>query len=122
MPVFPLALKAILCLFECSRGGRTRGFVQCSVAGNPGTLRPEVVTFQCSIEDCGWKAPKSIYQLTSPGFPRLRSGQGLRLRALRRSLCDRSARRFAQDDGFVRGSRNIRLGVRGKHEKIKAVR
>jgi hypothetical protein len=37
------------------------------------------------------------------GFPRLRSGQALRLRAIRRPLCDRSARRFAQDDGSVGG-------------------
>jgi hypothetical protein len=29
----------------------------------------------------------------------------LRLRAIRRPLCDRSARRFAQDDGFVGGEK-----------------
>ena len=27
----------------------------------------------------------------------------LRLRAIKPSVCDRSAKRFAQDDGFVRG-------------------
>jgi hypothetical protein len=27
----------------------------------------------------------------------------LRLRAIKAAICDRSAKRFAQDDGFVRG-------------------
>jgi hypothetical protein len=36
----------------------------------------------------------------------------LRLRAISRSLCDRSARRFAQDDGFVGGLKSIRLVVK----------
>src|SRR5580658_10362179 len=54
----------------------------------------------------GWKARKSICQQASPGFLRLRSGQALRLRAISRPLCDRSARRFAQDDGFVGGEKH----------------
>ena len=40
-------------------------------------VRSELVTFLTSIEVCGWKAPKSICQQASPGFPRLRSGQAL---------------------------------------------
>src|SRR5271154_3164987 len=44
----------------------------------------------------------------------------LRLRAISRPLCNRSARRFAQDDGFVGGSRNIRLVVQ-KTRKIEKV-
>src|ERR1700722_5321863 len=39
----------------------------------------------------------------SPGFLRLRSGQALRLRAIKPSVCDRSAKRFAQDDDSVWG-------------------
>jgi hypothetical protein len=63
----------------------------------------EFVTFLSSGVVCGRKAPKSICQQASPGFPRPRSGQALRLRALKPSVCDRSAKRFAQDDGFVGG-------------------
>jgi hypothetical protein len=36
-------------------------------------------------------------------FPRLRSGQALRLRAIGHSLCHSFARRFAPDDGFAWG-------------------
>jgi hypothetical protein len=62
----------------------------------------------------GWKAPKNICQQASPGFPRLRSGQALRLRAIGRPLCDGSARRFAQDDAFW-GLKNIsRRGPRNR--------
>jgi hypothetical protein len=61
------------------------------------------VTFLIWPVICGWKTRKSICQQASPGFPRLCSGQALRLRAISRPLCDRSARRFAQDDGFVGG-------------------
>src|SRR5258708_10862737 len=66
-------------------------------------LRSELVTFLIWPVVCGWKARKSICQQASPGFLRLRSGQALPLRAISRSLFDRSARRFAQDDGFVGG-------------------
>jgi hypothetical protein len=50
---------------------------------------------------------KSICQQASPGFSRLRSGQALRLRAINPPLCDGSARRFAQDDGFVEGLKTL---------------
>jgi hypothetical protein len=66
-------------------------------------LRSELVTSLIWPVVCGWKARKGICQQTSPGFPRLCSGQALRLRAMSRPLCDRSARRFAQDDGLVGG-------------------
>jgi hypothetical protein len=69
------------------------------------------VTFLTSLVAFGWKARKNICQQASPGFPRLRSGQALRLRAISRLLCDESARRFAQDDAFVGASKNIRLEV-----------
>ena len=45
---------------------RTRGFVQCGVAGNPGTLRSEAVNL-ISLVVCGRKAPKSNCQQASPG-------------------------------------------------------
>jgi hypothetical protein len=64
---------------------------------------PGVCEFLSSVVVCGRKAPKSICQQASPGFLRLRSGQALRLRAIKLPVCDRSAKRFAQDDGFVRG-------------------
>src|SRR5579863_5817099 len=73
-------------------------------------LRSESATFSISLVVCGRKARKSICQRTSPGFLRLRSGQALQLRAISRPLCDRSARRFAQDDGFV-GVKSIRLAT-----------
>jgi hypothetical protein len=41
----------------------------------------------------------------------------LRLRAINSSVCDRSAKRFAQDDGFVGGLKYSWLDMR-KHEKI----
>ena len=66
-------------------------------------LRSESVAFSISLVVCGRKAPKSIRQQASPGFLRLRSGQALRLRAISSPSCDRSARRFAQDDGFEEG-------------------
>jgi hypothetical protein len=71
-----------------------------------GRLRSELVTFLIWPVVCGWKAGKSICQQASPGFPRLCSGQALRLRAISRPLCDRSARRFAQDDVFVGGEKD----------------
>jgi hypothetical protein len=42
--------------------------------------------------------PRSI-----AGVPSAGSGQALRLRARKLSVCDRYAKRFAQDDGFVGG-------------------
>ena len=57
---------------------------------------------------CGRKASKNICQISIV--------EVLRLRAISRSLCDRSARRFAQDDGFV-GWENIRLAENAKGSK-----
>jgi hypothetical protein len=43
----------------------------------------------------------------------------LRLRAIKFSVCDRSAKRFAQDDGFVGGLKIQLLGCRKqKIEKV----
>src|SRR5580704_5191406 len=61
-------------------------------------LVSELVTFLIWPVVCGWKARKSICQQASPGV--------LRLRAISRPLCDRSVRRFAQDDGFVGGEKH----------------
>jgi hypothetical protein len=44
----------------------------------------------------------------------------LRLRATSRRLCDRSARRFAQDDGFVEVEKSFGQACT-KHEKIEKV-
>ena len=74
-------------------------------------LRSELVTFLIWLVVRGRKTWKSICQRASPGPSTSR---------ISRSLCDRSARRFAQDDGFVRGSRNIRLVVR-KTRKVEKV-
>src|ERR1700692_18912 len=46
---------------------RTRGPVRRSEAGNPGSLRSELVTFLIWPVVCGWKARKSICQQASPG-------------------------------------------------------
>jgi hypothetical protein len=106
-PDFLWTLVALADVMRLSlRERRTRGFVQSCVAGNPGTLRSGLVTFLIWPVVCGWKARKSICQQASPGFPRLCSGQALRLRAVSRPLCDRPARRFAQDDGFVGGEKH----------------
>ena len=43
----------------------------------------------------GRKAPNSMGKISTLGV--------LRLRAIKPSVCDRSAKRFAQDDGFVGG-------------------
>src|SRR5580704_2067834 len=52
----------------------------------------EFVTFLTSVVVCGRKAPKSICQEALPGFLRLRSGQALRLRAIKpfdmRQICE----------------------------------
>jgi hypothetical protein len=44
----------------------------------------------------------------------------LRLRAIKASVCDRSAKRFAQDDGFVANLEIAGLGML-KHGKLKKV-
>ena len=65
---------------------------------NISMLRSELVTFLTSLVVCAWKARKNICQQSIAGV--------LRLRATSRPLCDRSARRFAQDDAFVGASKN----------------
>jgi hypothetical protein len=62
---------------------------------------------------CGRKAPKSILPTSIAGV--------LRLRALKPSVRDRSAKRFAQDDGFVGGLERRLVGYAEKHEKIEKV-
>ncbi len=115
--------------FSRAIGGSTRDLVfrECVRTGkgnrrslHSASLRSELVTFLIWPVVCGWKARKSICQQASPGFPRLCSGQALRLRAISRPLCDRSARRFAQDDRLCGGEKHpVRL--RRKHEKIEKV-
>jgi hypothetical protein len=61
---------------------------------------------------CGGKAPKSICQEASPGFPRLR--------AIEPSVCGGPAKRFAQDDGSAGALRYS--WIFRKHEKIEKVR
>jgi hypothetical protein len=55
------------------------------------------------------------------GVPSAGSGQALRLRAISRPLCDRPARRFAQDDGFV-GVKSIRLATQKTRKDRKSHR
>jgi hypothetical protein len=65
---------------------------RCEV-GNPGTVGAcDFFDLACSLWLESWEEhlPTSIAGV-------------LRLRAISRPLCDRSARRFAQDDGFVGG-------------------
>ena len=75
-PDFLWTLVALADLMRLSlRERRTRGFVQSCVAGNPGTLRSELVTFLIWPVVCGWKAGKSICQQHRRGsFGRLRTG------------------------------------------------
>src|SRR5580704_9288106 len=64
--------------------------------GNPGTLGAcDFFDLACSLWLESWEEhlPTSIAGV-------------LRLRAISRPLCDRSARRFAQDDGFVGGEKH----------------
>jgi hypothetical protein len=49
----------------------------------------------------GRKAPSSMGEMSTSGFPRLLSGQALRLRATSAVSRDKSVRRSAQDDDFV---------------------
>ncbi len=67
-PGFPVDLGGVVALHApFFTEGRTRGFVQCRAAGNPGSLRSELVTFLIWPVVCGWKARKSICQQASPG-------------------------------------------------------
>src|ERR1700760_3905472 len=60
---------------------------------------------------CGRKAPKSILPTGIAGV--------LRLRATKPSVCDRSAMRFAQDDGFVWGLAMQLVGYAGARKDLK---
>jgi hypothetical protein len=90
------------------------------IAGPFTPLRPEFVTCLSCVVVYGWKAPKSICKQAWPGLPRLRLGQAFRLRVTKLSVCDRSAKRFAQDDGSA-GGLNITGSICRKHEKIETV-
>ncbi len=90
-----------------SKGEKSSSLYSASTASRD-MVATVVVCFLSSVVVCGRKAPKSICQQASPGFLRLRSGQALRLRASKPSVCDRSAKRFAptarrgrQDDDIV---------------------
>jgi hypothetical protein len=48
----------------------------------------------------GRKAPNSMGKISILGV--------LRLRAIKPSVCDRSAKRFAKDDGFVGGLKGLK--------------
>ena len=73
-------------------------------------VRLEVVTFSSSIEARGWKAWKSIYLQASPG-----SFDNAPKAVLMRRICAA----LLSDDGFVWGSRNIRLVVRKARKIVK---
>jgi hypothetical protein len=66
------------------------------VEGNRGNLRSGATTSRGRRDDC--LRPESSQE----HLPTSIAGV-LRLRAIRPSVCDRSAKRFAQDDGFVGG-------------------
>jgi hypothetical protein len=75
-------------------------------AGNPGTLGGcDFFIFRCSLllESSQEHLPASIAEV-------------LRLRATKPSVCDSSAKRFAQDDGFVGG---LEIQVVGYAENTK---
>ena len=72
--------------------------------GKPGQIATVGVCdsfiFSCSLRPGSSQEhlPTSI-----AGVPSTGSGQALRLRAINPSVCDRSVRRFAQDDDFIGG-------------------
>src|ERR1700722_17784721 len=72
-------------LVECRRENVIEEGIEIGekIAGPSTPLRSEFLTFLSCVVVCGRKAPKSICKQASPGFPRLRSGQALRLRATR---------------------------------------
>jgi hypothetical protein len=59
----------------------------------------------------GRKAPNSTDMMSTAGV--------LRLRAIKPSVCDRSAKRFAQDDGFVGGLKGLERQLVGYAENTK---
>src|ERR1700733_9038306 len=78
-------------------------------------LRSEAVTFLISLVVHGRKAPKSICSKSTAGV--------LRLRAINSLICDRSARRFAQDDAFLKGIEKRLVGSKntGRSKKSQAL-
>jgi hypothetical protein len=74
---------------------------------------PFVIPRACHVFNCACRLwPESLEEHLPIGIAGV-----LRLRAISGLWRDRFARRFAQDDGFVGGLKNIRLAVK-KHEKI----
>jgi hypothetical protein len=59
----------------------------------------------------GRKAPSSLGEIGT--------AEVLRLRAIKPSVCDRSAKRFAQDDGFVGGLKGLEIQLVGYAENTK---
>src|ERR1700685_3246784 len=59
-------------------------------AGNPGSLRLAFFVFRCNLQ------PESSQEHLPTSIARV-----LRLRAIKPSVCEKSAKRFAQDDGFM---------------------
>ena len=78
-------------------------------------LRSEALTFLISLVVRGRKAPKSICPRSIAGV--------LRLRAINTLICDRSARRFAQDDAFLEGVEKHLVGSKntGRSKKSQAL-
>ncbi len=78
------------------RENHISGVAESCEVGNPGTLGAcDFFDLACSLWLESWEEhlPTSIAGV-------------LRLRAISRPLCDRAARRFAQDDGFVGGEKH----------------
>ncbi len=77
------------------------GRVERGEAGNPGTLRSEPVTFSflCRLR------PESPQQHLLTNIAEISSAVRTGSSAARHKafVCDKSARRFAQDDGFIVG-------------------
>jgi hypothetical protein len=103
---------------------RNRGTLRCARSKNIPTKGPrncrsrrlhsEFVTFLSSGVVCGRKAPKSILPTSIAGV--------LRLRAIKPSVRDRSAKRFAQDDGFFRGWKYSWLDMQKTRKDLKSHR
>ncbi len=112
-PDFLLRLVALANFMRSRLAGTAHVAVdECREAGNLGTLRSEVVTFLISFrfwwpESSEERRPTNILGV-------------LRLRAQKPLLSDRSARRFAQDDGFVGVLETLPVGC-AKNSKIKKV-
>ena len=64
------------------------------------TRRKNIIQRRAPWASCR-KTPNSIGKMSPPGFPRLRSGQALRLRGISAVSIGKAVRRCAQDDDFV---------------------